>query len=220
MFTFIKSSFLLLCLCLGACSSQKNNKIAALPEEQLLNPEITHQSVSKIIERWPESSKSAANSVLGKYGLPTEVSSDKMTWKETAPFKETTVYREEVTHNFPTPHSDVIEQVINYKVPASKVDDLVKFDGSLIVDRTKGELASRNDNEEMNILALNLADKLIREEISVAEARSEYARSAQAFTLGNTNQLTSALLFRPASETADADMAVQRRQSQEEQSEP
>jgi hypothetical protein len=53
-------------------------------------------------------------------------------------------------------HPDYLEQTINYKVPLDLVDDVIKFDGSIIIDRTKGEVCARYDKEPMNFLALNL----------------------------------------------------------------
>lgn len=196
---------------LGACSSFKKNEkpkevVSATPEAP--TQKITHQSIEKLINDWPEASKAAAISMINKYGLPLEATASALTWNETGPFKRTIVHAEDVVHNFPTPHSDVIEQVIDYKVPLSKIDDLWQFDGSLVLDRTKGELAARNDKEEMNFLSLNLANQIIQGEMNVEEARIEYARSFGAFTMGNTNQYTNSLNFTPDSETADADIAL------------
>lgn len=36
------------------------------------------------------------------------------------------------------------------------MSELVRFDGSVIIDRTAGEVAARCDMEAMNILTLNL----------------------------------------------------------------
>src|SRR5690606_36221215 len=152
--------------------------------------------------------KHAANSMVSKYGLPQEASENLLVWENTAPFKRTKVYKDEVTHNFPAPHSDVLAQVIDYRIPEEKVAELIRFDGSLVYDGTKGELTARSDKEEMNILAFNLADEIIKGRKEVEEARMEYARSASAFSMGNTNQYTNALMLTPASETADADMAI------------
>lgn len=54
---------------------------------------------------------------------------------------------EEIDHSFPMPHKDVLLQVINYRVPPDKFDDLAEYDGSVIVERTKGEIAARCDGE-------------------------------------------------------------------------
>ena len=42
-----------------------------------------------------------------------------------------------------------------------EVLDLARFDGSVIVERTRGEIGARCDKEEMNYLALNLAHDIV-----------------------------------------------------------
>jgi hypothetical protein len=198
------SGFLLGCSSLP--QTQEKKMVEAKDEVKL--KEITHESVSLLIEDWPENSKAAANSMMAKYGLPLSATKLNLVWKETDPFILTKVYRDEITHNFPMPHTDVIEQVVEYKVPAAKVDDLWHYNGSILLDRTQGVMSARCEKEEMNILALNLADEIIRNKMSVEEARLEFAKSARAFSMGNTNQYINSLNFRPESETADPDMAL------------
>ena len=59
-------------------------------------------------------------------------------------------------HNFPKPHTDLLEQFVDYRVPVARVSDVTAYDGSVVVERTKGEVSARCDMEEMNYLALNL----------------------------------------------------------------
>jgi hypothetical protein len=192
--------------CSTSSVTKKKNALAAKEEVKL--QDLTHESVSLLIEEWPENSKAAANSMIAKYGLPFSATNLNLIWKDTEPFKMTKVFRDEITHNFPMPHTDVIEQIVDYKVPGAKVDELWHFNGSILLDRTQGEMSARCEKEEMNILALNLADEIIRNKMSVEEARLEFARSARAFSMGNTNQYINSLNFRPESETADADIAL------------
>jgi hypothetical protein len=98
-------------------------------------------------------------------------------WHKNGPWKRTIVNKEEVDHDFPMPHKDVMEQFVNYKVPPEKFDELAKYDGSVIVERTKGELSARCDKEEANFLALNLANDIIQGKKSVDEAREFYGES-------------------------------------------
>lgn len=39
----------------------------------------------------------------------------------------TIVYRDEVPHNFPKPHTDLLEQFIDYQVPPDKTDELARY---------------------------------------------------------------------------------------------
>ncbi len=48
-----------------------------------------------------------------------------------------------VPHDFPMPHPDLLEQFVDYQVPPDKFDELAQYDGSVIVERTKGEISAR-----------------------------------------------------------------------------
>jgi hypothetical protein len=80
--------------------------------------------------------------------------------------------------------------------------DLARFDGSVIVERTKGEMSARCDMEEMNFLALNLAHEIATGERTVDDARTFYAETATAFMMGNSSPYTNGLQFQ--SRTDDA----------------
>lgn len=206
----ITTPLLIISFLFVSCSSVKPQKEKAMAETkaEIKLEEISYKSVSLLIEQWPENSKLAANNMLTKYGLPNEATELHLLWFDKEPFKRIKVNRSEILHNFPNPHTDVIEQMVNYKVPASKVEDIWRFNGSILLDRTRGEMSARCEKEEMNILALNLADEIIMGKMSVPEARLEFARSAQAFVMGNTNQYTNKLNFIPVSDSADADEAL------------
>lgn len=74
---------------------------------------------------------------------------------------------------------------LTVRVPPDKFDDLALYDGSVIVERTKGEISARCDQEPMNFLALNLAHDIITGKRSVGDARKTYAEKAMAATLFN-----------------------------------
>jgi hypothetical protein len=107
------------------------------------------------------------------------------------------------------PHQDVLEQVINYRVPPDKFDELARYDGSVIVERTKGTMSARCDKEEMNYLALNLAHDIVIGKRNVEDARAFYAKTAKAFKSGEKHPYTQRLQFRAdRSGTADPDKPV------------
>ncbi|MCM3088399.1 hypothetical protein M3557_10760 [Bhargavaea ginsengi] len=54
----------------------------------------------------------------------------------------------------PEPHVDCLEQTIDYHVPADKVGPIGQLEGSLVVDRTKGEVSVHCDNEGANTLSM------------------------------------------------------------------
>lgn len=59
---------------------------------------------------------------------------------------------------------------LRYEVPPAKFDDLAQYDGSVIVERTKGTMSARCDKEEANFLAPNLAHDIVRTNKTVAQA--------------------------------------------------
>ena len=137
--------------------------------------EANAQQAKDHVEHWPETAKKAAMAMMNKYGEPHQQTEGMLIWKDTGPFTHIIVYKEEIQHNFPMPHKDVLEQVINYDVPAEKFSDLARYDGSVIVERTKGTMAARCDKEAANYLALNLAHDIIQGTRTIDEAREMYA---------------------------------------------
>lgn len=136
---------------------------------------VMAQEADVIIQDWPDTAKKAAKAMMEKYGDPDEQTQSMLIWENTGPFTHTIVYKKEIQHDFPMPHKDVLEQVINYDVPTDKYDDLAEYDGSVIVERTKGTMAARCDKEGANYLALNLAHDVIQGTKTVELARQFYA---------------------------------------------
>lgn len=204
-------------LLLTACSSHKKEKIsddAVADASSSFSMPVSQEGLDKATEAWPQSSKTAIQTLTSKYGLPAAVTDEMVVWNNTAPFKRSIVYKEEVTHSFPMEHKDILMQTVDYRVPQGKVDDLAKLDGSLIVDRTKGELSARNEREEMNILALNLADRVVRGELSPEAARREFSKNAESFVAGTPGQMLTTLNFQSQGNTADPDTTMQSQESQ------
>lgn len=198
---------------LASCSSSmKKNKATSVSEEVVTtspySKTIEADQLQLLITEWPESSREAISSMIEKYGMPDESSHARVIWNNTAPFKRSIVYREVTAHEFPKQHEDVLEQTIDYRVPDDRLQVLAQFNGSLIVDKTKGELSSRGNREEMNILALNLADQVVRAEMKVNEARKQFANSVSSYEMGNKNQFVSGLLIMHEEGTSNPDRAV------------
>jgi len=167
---------------------------------------ITKQSVDNALKDWPAESKKAAVKVIEKYGLPNEMTASLLVWHDTAPFKRTVLYRKEVTHDFPKPHKDVLEQFVDYRVPPDKFDELAQYDGSVVATRTNGELSARCDKVEMNFLALNLAHDIVTGKRTVEEARDFYSTTAMKAMAGAKPEYTQKLNFDPKQpQSADAD---------------
>lgn len=197
----------------AACSSKKDKKQSEPAVASTASPtEVTQEGLNKVTENWPQPAKTAIESLTSKYGLPNAVTEKMVVWTEPGPFEQAIVYKDEVNHMFPMQHADILQQTVNYRVPLDKVAPLAKFDGSLLVDRTKGQLSARNEKEPMNILALNLAHQIVRGDITVEKARRMYKEQADAFSAGTTTPMLSDLNFSSQSNTGDPDTMMQSQQ--------
>lgn len=139
--------------------------------------------VEKIISEWPEMSRKAAEQTIGFYGPPNEATSSRLLWFYNGPWKRTVVYRDQIPHDFPEPHADMLESVIDYHVPPEKMSEIAAFDGSIIVERTKGEVAARCDLEAANILALNLMHDIVTGKKTAKQARKFCANEMAAYVM-------------------------------------
>lgn len=89
------------------------------------------------------------------------------------------------------------------------VSDLIELDGSVLVDRTAGEMGARRDHEAYNTLTLNFAHDIVTGKRTVEDARRFYAETASAYMMGRSAPYAEGLLFRPAEDGAgDPDEAI------------
>jgi hypothetical protein len=135
------------------------------------------------IKSWTEASQMAAKEMMDKYGKPNETTPHMLVWYNNGPWKKTTIYDIESKHIFPVDHTDVMEQVIDYKVPTSKFSALAAYDGSVSVHKTDGEISAKCDFEGANFLALNLANDVITGKKTVQAARDFYTMAIKEFVL-------------------------------------
>jgi hypothetical protein len=133
---------------------------------------------SRIINEWPEESQEAAQLVIDARGEPDEATSSQLTWlgQRAAPWKRIVATRAFFEHAFPAPHNDSVESFLDYRVPVDKFTPLAAFDGSVICERTAGEISARCHDEQANFLALNLAHEIVIGERTAQEARDYYAK--------------------------------------------
>ncbi|MDP8910048.1 MAG: hypothetical protein M3N47_13250, partial [Chloroflexota bacterium] len=111
---------------------------------------VPQAEVNAVIENWPPAPKKMAQDMVRQYGLPNEATPTLLIWHDSGPWKRTIVTSDETAHDFPTPHTDLISQTINYDVPVEKLRELTQYDGSLIVYRTAGQVTFSCDNEAAN----------------------------------------------------------------------
>ncbi len=184
----------------GYASSQETR----MDDSMMMKPDKA--SVERIIANWKAKPQEVARTVIAKYGLPQEASAMRLIWHNNGPWKMTELVNEEIPHSFPKPHPDMLKQTISYRVPTDKFDELAEYDGSVIVERTKGEISARCDKEGANFLALNLADEIVRGKRSVRDARKFYAETVR--EMKNPEYMQGFLFQASRAEQGDADQEV------------
>lgn len=190
---YITAAALLAALAISSADFTVRTAFARIAEPPQFS--FTVKTARDVAAEWPKEAKEAANSMLNKYGAPDDITGSLLIWHDKGPWREIIVRKDIIDHRFPSPHKDTLEQRIAYEVPVDKFNDLAKFDGSLIAERTSGTLASRSQSEAMNFLALNLAHDIITNRRSVEEAREVYADIAQAYMKGEQHPYTRGLRF-------------------------
>lgn len=161
---------------------------------------VAMADVEAFIADWPAMAKKSVKQTIDKYGAPNEATLSHLIWFNNGPWKRTIVHCHEIPHDFPQPHTDVIENVINYEVPVEKLTELGYYDGSLYVDRTRGEASARCDMEAANILSLNLMNDIVQGKYTAQQARKVYAEVTAAFMMNRPAPYAEALQFVPPAE--------------------
>ena len=169
---------------------------------------VENPTGSEIIKRWPEESQEAAQLVIDTYGEPQEATESLLTWHQAGPWKRVLASKVYFDHAFPAPHIDSVESVIDYRVPPEQFSALAAFDGSVIAERTAGEVSARCHDEQANFLALNLMHDIVTGAKDVGEARAYYAKEFLDARRTQPTPYMEKLRFEPGIGTADPDQRV------------
>jgi len=170
---------------------------------------VDANAAKNIIAQWPDTAKMAAQNTINFYGPPNEATPGHLIWYNNGPWKRTIAFREEFPHNFPEPHTDVLEQFIDYHVPTDKAGLVAQIEGSIIIDRTKGEVSAHCDNEGANTLSLNMMHEVVTGERTPEEARDFIAKELVEYLMGRPAPYCENFQFGlPQGDQWDADVAV------------
>lgn len=182
--------------------------VAAQEEHSPGKPDRAH--IERISADWPAPSREAIRFMMEKYGPPAAITPAMALWEKTGPWKRTIVFATEVPHEFPMHHTDVMQQWIDYKAPPELYDELARYDGSVVLERTSGEISARCDKEAANFLALNLTHEIVTGKRNVEEARRTYAEQIMAMKAKRPAPYTQRLMFQApaAGATGDPDRPV------------
>jgi hypothetical protein len=170
---------------------------------------VGEAKIASILKDGPAPQKNIAKQMIAKYGFPNEATSTKLFWYRNGPWKRTELSSDIVVHNWPTLHTDFLTQVIDYRVPPDMFHLVAQFDGSILLDRTKGEMAARCDTESANVLGMNMVHEIVTGKRTVADARETAVESTVAYNLGRCAPYAERLLFEvPMGGTEDLDKSM------------
>jgi hypothetical protein len=167
----------------------------------------THRS-SDILADWPEEAREAAQLVVDQYGEPQEATESELIWRAVGGWKRIVAQRAFWPHAFPAPHTDSVESFVDYKVPVELVGDVTRFDGSVMIERTTGEVSARCHDEQANRLALNLMHDIVRGTRDVEGARAYYSKEFLDAKRKAPTPYMDGLRFSRAQDAADPDTRV------------
>ena len=145
-------------------------------------------------DAWPEHSRVLAEAIVARYGTPDVVEASRLSWSGRRPWVALIVYRDAVDSDRP----NGLQQSVSYEVPVRKWRALAAFDRGVEYDPVKRELVARSDSESTNLLALNLADEMIRGRRTAADARDFYDKTLSLAYSGKSSSYTRRLHFVPA----------------------
>lgn len=202
---------------LSSCSMLKEKKpqqttASTTPVSTEVQSENKNQEAfnkaANLTSGWPDSSIAAAKEMIEKYGDPHETTSNSLIWRNIAPFKEIIVHKEVYSHRFPLLHQNALEHVVDYRAPVSKIDDVWRYNGSIVLNQTQGEMSSFADNEAMNILGLNLAHQVMTGKMSADAARVTFGKETMNYLNGKKTAYTQVLAFGNQFDTADEGVSI------------
>ena len=161
---------------------------------------------SQLIASWPEESAEAAQLVIDAHGEPDEATDTQLIWHNVAPWKRIVATKAFYQHEFPAPHIDCVESFLDYRVPVDKFTPLAQYDGSVVCERTAGEVSARCHDEQANFLALNLMHDIVTGAKDVGQARDYYVKEFLDYRRKKPTPYMDGLQFTPPTgQSADTD---------------
>ena len=166
----------------------------AFPSPTAATPEA-REWAAKNLKGWPPERQALAAHLVAKYGPPQDVSQRQIAWFDNWPWKRTVLYRDGDLHKFPIAHRDVLWQTVNYKVAPNRLAAILAYNGSVLIDRTRGEITAHCDSEEDNFLTLNLADNVATGADTVEQARAYHAQVYEGLRIKEPSEYAYKLRF-------------------------
>jgi hypothetical protein len=156
--------------------------------------EVPKKAAGVVVDHWHEPSVAAARQLMNLYGVPDDVTPNKLVWRAKGPWRRIVVWNRPMVYRSPRDF-DLVVQTVKYPVTREQAADLVAFSNALVVDVGNDEISSRGTREEVNFLNLNLADDVLRGRKTVGEAQVAYRRILDLTAAGKSSPYTSELRF-------------------------
>ncbi|MEJ1966389.1 MAG: hypothetical protein WDO56_34490 [Gammaproteobacteria bacterium] len=132
----------------------------------------------KSLAGWPEATRRLGAQLMTKYGAPAEVTSRQVTWIwQRAVGPHHALQGRSATQLCGTPHKNVLEQAVFYKVPVDKLVAAGAVQPQPRAEPGARRARSSSDSEELNFLAINVAEDVVKGERTPEEARDLLLRS-------------------------------------------
>jgi hypothetical protein len=156
-------------------------------ESRTIEAAASTLTAENIIQGWPKRARSMARVVIEKYGQPDRLSEEALVWYNNGPWQNTVVYRKARPRSLLIPNEDYLKQTISYMVPSDKINALERFNQGIVVNKVTDELSCQSESEDLNFLALNLADEIINNKRSVEDAQDFFLRTQLLSESGKTS---------------------------------
>lgn len=147
------------------------------------------------LDQWPEQERLVTKVMIDRYGFPGYISATEIQWNNNGPWNSTIVHRARMPGFFPRKPPGMVVQSVRYRIAPSQIELLSELPGEVHWNRDTRELSSSSGSEEMNFLALNVADKFLTGSLSFEEAHSLYARTQALSRAGKHSSLMTQLEF-------------------------
>ncbi len=171
--------------------------------EDLAEIALSGETPESIILLWPAYSYRLARRMIALYGPPVDSTEDRVVWRNNGPWKRTVVYRNPPSDGLFRKSRGRLEQSVAYEFPKGVAAALAAFDRTIEADEKEGRLTARTDDESSNILALNLADEVVRGKRTAKDAAEFRAKTARLRDSGKSSPYLERLLFVPGGAPAN-----------------
>lgn len=144
-----------------------------------------------LVPDWPSLSRNLARVVAQEYGKPDHIAPEALVWRNRGNWSTISVFRDMDTVDKP----NILRQAVSYSVPLKNWRRLSAFNRGVTYDPVRHELVARSDSEAVNMLALNLADEVIRGVRSAPDAEKFYDLTTSLSAAGKGSRYMRQLLF-------------------------